>query len=40
MPDGAGSRLDGAASSLAPCPDIDAIGFVFGDADAPRGTEI
>jgi hypothetical protein len=40
MADGAGLRLDGAASSLAPYPDINAIGFVFGDADAPRGTGI
>ena len=40
MPNRAGLRLDGATSSLAPCPDINAIGFVFGDADAPRGTGI
>jgi hypothetical protein len=40
MADGAGLRLDGAASLLAPCPDIDAIGFIFGDADAPRGAGI
>ena len=37
MPNGAGSRLDGAASLLALCPDINAIGFVSGDTNAPRG---
>jgi hypothetical protein len=40
MADGAGSRLDGATSLLAPYPDIDAIQFVFRDANAPRGTRI
>ena len=33
----AGPRVIGAVSSLAPCPDIDAVVSVFGDANAPGG---
>ena len=33
----AGPRVIGAVNSLAPCPDIDAVVSVFGDANVPGG---